>query len=149
MLQDHLFEGVRSWSLPAHLDMVSGWSASCRVPDDPMSCRTDLALPGGRLAVRGIAPIPKTPLPYAWTDLTYLLHAAGVTWRYFVANGSQPDCDDDGRCSVPPCIRTPTTPDIWNPLPGFETVRADGQLNEHATGVELLHRRGGSGRSRR
>ena len=32
VLQDHMFEGVRSWSEPAHLDMVSGWSARCAVP---------------------------------------------------------------------------------------------------------------------
>src|SRR3989442_1623408 len=29
MLQDHMFESVTSWSLPAHLYMVSGWSARC------------------------------------------------------------------------------------------------------------------------
>ena len=35
VLQDHLFEGVRSWSLPSHLDLVSGWSARCTDPNDP------------------------------------------------------------------------------------------------------------------
>src|SRR5262252_11010553 len=29
VLDDHMFEAVRSWSLPAHLYMVSGWSARC------------------------------------------------------------------------------------------------------------------------
>ena len=28
-LQDHMFEPTASWSLPAHLFMVSGWSARC------------------------------------------------------------------------------------------------------------------------
>ncbi len=128
VLQDHLFEGVRSWSLPAHLDMVSGWSASCRVPDDPMSCRTDLALPA-EVTGQGYHAHPEDPTPYAWTDLTYLLHAAGVSWKYFVANGSQPDCDDDGMF-CPPVHQDSATPDIWNPLPGFGTVHADGQLND-------------------
>jgi hypothetical protein len=32
---------------------------------------------------------------YAWTDLTYLLHKSHVSWAYYVANGTQPDCDDD------------------------------------------------------
>ena len=128
VLQDHLFEGVRSWSLPAHLDMVSGWSASCRIPDDPMSCQTDLALPAD-VSGHGYRAHPEDPTPYAWTDLTYLLHAEGVSWRYFVANGSQPDCDDDGMF-CPAVQQDSATPDIWNPLPGFETVRADGQLND-------------------
>src|SRR5207342_2878906 len=39
-LQDHLFSGEDSWSLPNHLDMVSGWSAACTSPTDPMSCRS-------------------------------------------------------------------------------------------------------------
>ena len=29
VLQDHMFESDASWSLPAHLFMVSGWSAKC------------------------------------------------------------------------------------------------------------------------
>src|SRR6266516_7271644 len=29
VLQDHMFESARSWSLPSHLLMVSGWSAQC------------------------------------------------------------------------------------------------------------------------
>ena len=42
-----------------------------------------------------------------------------------MANGSQPDCDDDGMF-CPAVHQDSATPDIWNPLPGFETVRADG-----------------------
>jgi phospholipase C len=116
VLQDHMFEGVRSWSLPAHLDMVSGWSARC-VPDDPMSCRTNI----GRVAR------PGSETPYAWTDLTYLLHSAGVSWGYFVASGTQPDCAS-GQVICPAKPQRAQTPDIWNPLPGFETVRENDQL---------------------
>ncbi len=128
VLQDHLFEGVRSWSLPAHLDMVSGWSASCAVTDDPMSCRTDLSMPAD-VSGQGYRAHPEDPTPYAWTDLTYLMHAEGVSWRYFVANGSQPDCENDGMF-CPAVHQDSATPDIWNPLPGFETVHADRQLND-------------------
>ena len=45
VLQDHMFEPVRSWSLPAHLFLVSGWSAICQDPKDPMSCTTATAEP--------------------------------------------------------------------------------------------------------
>ena len=32
VLQDHMFEPNASWSLPAALFMVSGWSATCTKP---------------------------------------------------------------------------------------------------------------------
>jgi phospholipase C len=41
-----MFEPNASWSLPAHLFMVSGWSAKCSNPDNPMSCTTALQNPG-------------------------------------------------------------------------------------------------------
>src|SRR5689334_12585562 len=40
VLNDHLFQSNASWSFPQHLYMVSGWSAQCSTPDDPMSCKT-------------------------------------------------------------------------------------------------------------
>ena len=41
VLQDHLFEPIASWSLPAHLWLVSEWSARCLRPTDPFSCKTE------------------------------------------------------------------------------------------------------------
>jgi phospholipase C len=38
VLQDHMFEPVASWSLPAHLYLVSEWSATCKNAS-PRSCR--------------------------------------------------------------------------------------------------------------
>jgi|GEM_PF-5196746 len=38
VLQDHLFEPIASWGLPAHLFTVSAWSAKCSVPRKPSSC---------------------------------------------------------------------------------------------------------------
>ena len=45
VLQDHMFESVASWSVPAHLYLVSGWSAVCTNSFDPMSCRSNLRTP--------------------------------------------------------------------------------------------------------
>src|SRR6202043_2599720 len=42
VLQDHLFEPNRSWSLPAHLFLVSEWSAFCTQADNPSSCVNSL-----------------------------------------------------------------------------------------------------------
>jgi phospholipase C len=36
-LNDHMFEPVQSWSLPAHLYLVSGWAAECKNAN-PFSC---------------------------------------------------------------------------------------------------------------
>jgi phospholipase C len=131
VLQDHMFEPNASWSLPAHLFLVSEWSARCR-DSQPDSCKNALQLPAlppdfgvqARLA-RHLSPYP--PPDYAWTDLTYLLHRAGVSWGYFVSGGLQPDCTDDAFACAP-LPQSSRTPGIWNPLPYFETVREDHQV---------------------
>jgi phospholipase C len=180
-LQDHLFASNASWSLPAHLFLVSGWSARCTRRNDPASCRGDIQLSGfhtsqiagqGRGAVvrPGLRPLtrclaahgvphrgwgldlhdpampralaacrslaPPTVIHrlapdanYAWTDLTYLLHRAGVSWRYYVHGGLQPDCaNGDANCT--PARQSARTPEIWNPLPSFTTVKQDRQVGD-------------------
>ena len=127
VLQDHMFEPNASWSLPAHLFMVSEWSAKCSVPGDPMSCVNALQTPG-QTGKRGSGANPN----YAWTDLTYLLHKNSISWKYYVAQGTQPDCEDDqATCAAQP--QTVGTPEIWNPLPWFTTVKQDGQLGNIQT----------------
>jgi phospholipase C len=118
VLQDQMFEPNASWSLPEHLFMVSEWSAHCTVPGDPMSCVNALQNPGST--------------NYAWTDLTYLLYKNSISWKYYVAQGTQPDCEDDqATCAALP--QTVGTPEIWNPLPWFTTVKQDGQLGNIQT----------------
>jgi phospholipase C len=119
VLQDRMFEPVASWSLPQHLYMVSGWSATCRNAD-PMSCHSAIREPTGRT---------RRPQPprYPWTDLTWLLDRNGVSWGYYVEPGDQPDCADDAMLCLPR-RQDSGTPGIWNPLPKFDDVRADGQL---------------------
>ncbi len=127
VLQDHMFQSDLSWSLPSHLYMVSGWSAACSKPHDPMSCVSrdrNVGLPPAWVGPTGTP--PKGP-DFAWTDITYLLHKAGVSWGYYVFPGTQPDCEDDKvTCKALP--QNAQTPGIWNPLPYFDTVRQDGQL---------------------
>ena len=118
VLQDRMFEPNASWSLPAHLYTVSGWSARCSDPADPESCVSNINNPG--------LPNATNPTPYAWTDLTSLLHAHGVSWGYYLDQGYQPDCADDG-ISCTPAPQRLSVPGIWNPLPGFGDVSQDGQ----------------------
>jgi phospholipase C len=119
VLADHMFEPDSSWSLPAHLFMVSGWSAKCTNPSDPMSCVSDIKQPG--------LPTVANPRPYAWTDLTYLLYKSNVSWAYYLREGSAPDCADNAMTCTPGQQSAPV-PSIWNPLPGFGDVTADGQV---------------------
>jgi phospholipase C len=182
VLQDHMFEPVDSWSLPAHLYLVSGWSAHC-TSTNPDSCTNDpeqaaaaaqgLSLkdlpPAFRscMAAHGVTKLSSTSVTdpkviaageaclrylthaqlqlllgnggdeaaqlglYSWTDLTYLLHKAGVSWAYYVQRGIQPDCDDNPdqtAAGCAPVAQGALTPSIWNPLPSFTDVKDDGQL---------------------
>lgn len=135
VLQDHMFESNASWSLPAHLFTVSGWSAKCDVPRDPMSCHNALGEPdrppdSGRARRHYLKTGSRLPPPdYAWTDLTYLLHKDGVSWAYYLSKGTQPDCGD-GEMFCRHIMQDASTPGIWNPLPYFDTVRQDGQLHD-------------------
>jgi phospholipase C len=122
VLQDNMFEPNASWSLPEHLYQVSEWSAFCTNPLEPYSCTNALQSPNAPGAA-----LSTTPL-YAWTDLTYLLHAYGVSWAYYVFKGTEPDCENDSAMTCAPVAQGPTTPGIWNPLPHFTDVQQDGQL---------------------
>jgi phospholipase C len=184
VLQDHMFEPVDSWSLPAHLYLVSGWSAHC-TSTNPDSCTNDpeqaaAAAQGLSLkdlpaafrscmAAHGVTKLTSTSITdpkviaageaclgyltpaqlqlllgnggdeaaqlglYSWTDLTYLLHKAGVSWAYYVQSGIQPDCDDNPdqtAAGCAPVAQGAKTPSIWNPLPSFTDVKADRQLGD-------------------
>jgi phospholipase C len=119
VLQDAMFAPTDSWTLPAHLFLVSGWAADCSDPNDPMSCESDLFLdePGDQHRY-GRPPV------YAWTDITWLLHRAGVSWAYYTGPGT---------CIDPPCHVEPgpegKTPSGKNPLPGFTDVHETDQLD--------------------
>ena len=134
VLQDHMFEPNASWSFPAHLFLVSEWSAYCTQHDNPSSCRNELDSPGNPPDNGGTPPQPI----YAWTDLTYLLHKDGVSWGYYVVPGSEPDCENDAALTCAPVAQNSKTPGIWNPLPYFDTVRQDGQLR-NIQGVENFY----------
>jgi phospholipase C len=128
VLQDHMFQPNTSWSLPAHLFTVSEWSAICAShdPEDCTSSNNPAAPPD--YTSHGTHPKRKPPI-YAWTDLTYLMHRAGVSWRYYVFNGTEPDCANDALLTCPPVRQKATTPGIWNPLLRFDTVRNNHQLS--------------------
>jgi phospholipase C len=141
-LQDHLFEPNASWSLPEHLFLVSEWSARCADAGDPKSCVNALQNPnnpqppastgGNGTRTRRTANASPSPRPvaslYAWTDLTWLMGRDHVSWKYYVAPGTEPDCEDAGQQTCVQRKQSAGTPGIWNPLPFFTDVKQDHQL---------------------
>jgi phospholipase C len=126
VLQDRMFAPTDSWTLPAHLFLVSAWSAACPDPKDPMSCRTDinLAVPRWRWDY-GEDPI------YAWTPITWLLDEHAVSWRYYVGNDTcqDPPCPDTGRQAYGTSYNR-------NPLPGFTTSKPTDGYTENVRPVD-------------
>ncbi len=130
VLQDHMFEPNWGPTMESHLYMVSAWSAVC-ADNSPLSCVTNL----GTLDELD----PDTPGPpdpdFRWTDITYLLHRYGVSWRYYISPHTLPDCDDGEGDAIPGCdegesdeARHVGTPEYRNPLPDFATVHEDSEL---------------------
>jgi phospholipase C len=114
VLQERMFAPADSWTLPAHLYLMSGWSAVCSDPHDVATCRSnvDLKEPGEAWHYR------QDPI-YGWTDVTRLLDDAGVSWGFFIGRGT---------CWDPPCEprEGADTSPTRNPLPGFVASRASG-----------------------
>ena len=116
VLQDHMFAPADSWTLPAHLFLYSAWAAKCKDPRDPMSCESDLAQEDVLTRLRRGVSKPT----YAWTDITYLLHEAGVSWASYVG---------EEVCEDPPCGGKVGPPPAQNVLPGFTTVIENEQVD--------------------
>lgn len=51
-----------------------------------------------------------------------------MNWGYYVVSGTEPDCENGAAVTCAPVAQKSSTPGIWNPLPWFDTVKADHQL---------------------
>ena len=107
----HVVEPARP---PLHRERVGGQVPRARAHDVPVEHRPVLRRSGPALRL---------------DDLTYLLHLSGVSWKYYLGEGKEPDCDQSAGTCVPVKME-PTVPSVWNPLPRFETVRDDRQLDD-------------------
>jgi phospholipase C len=116
VLQDNMFESSATSSAVSHNYMVSAWSAVCpRRDPNPLACVGTIAPPGHNAV-------------FHWTDVTYLLARAGVSWRYYLYVGGEPDCLNDETLVCEPQLQNVSTKSIWNPLRRFADVKEDGQL---------------------
>jgi phospholipase C len=121
VLQDRMFAPTDSWTIPAHLYLISAWSARCPDLDEVASCVTDLAQPH-----QGWGPRSGGPRPYLWADITWLLYNNDVEWAYYVApNTCVEDTEDE------PCLERPERATAFGktPLIGFKTVEQTGQID--------------------
>jgi phospholipase C len=105
-----------------------------------MSCKTDLVNPDADgqpqnnsaealLGLLTVSDKDDATGDYAWTDITYLLHKYHVSWRYYLTQGTEPDCANGAMT----CTQVPQkvkTPEIWNPLPDFTDVHQDNQIGD-------------------
>jgi phospholipase C len=116
VLQDQLYESVRTWSWPAHIELTSEWVATCKNPLKALSCKTTLLPP---------PPKKQKHISFPWVNLFQLLDLQGVSWKYYLQAGYEPDCED-GEMSCAPAVQKPGQPSIWNPTPLYSTVQAAG-----------------------
>jgi uncharacterized protein (TIGR03437 family) len=93
VLQDHLFESVQSYSLPAHLYMLAAQS-------------------GGYTGQQAY------PSSFSFPEITELLVSGKVTWNYYVNPGKAPGLADGTDIDADETVYT-----FWNPLPAFPAVK--------------------------
>ena len=128
VLQDEMFAPTNAYSLPEHLFLLSNWSAYCSQPNNVNSC-TSSFLTG-----------PPVGGAYAWTDITWLLHAANVPWKYYVFTGNSADVINPGEDDPVHGIyvhQDATIGSQWNPLPAFSDVTQDKQLGRDVNGTQF------------
>ena len=111
VLQDHMFSDQRGWSANVHDYMASEWSANCSNPKVTSTCVTtpDIAFPNANSV-------------FPWVSLYELLDRNSVSWKYYLGEGSEPDCEDDAMTCAPE-PQTAGVPDFWNPAPFFAYVK--------------------------
>ena len=117
VLQDQLYESVRGASPAAHLDLTSEWVATCKTPTNVATCVTTLS---PQEVANG-----STKVLYPWVNLFQLMDINGVSWKYYLGTGQEPDCDDS-EMTCEPAYQANGILGYWNPAPGFAWVEAQG-----------------------
>jgi phospholipase C len=123
VLQDHMFESVASYSLPAHLYMLAAQS-------------------GGY--VNGAK--QTKPSTYNFPEITELLTNGKIDWKYYVTSGNEPDTED--AHVVGSNSQEQQDPDkytLWNPLPAFPAVQNNPVQRSRLQGTSQFYQDAASG----
>lgn len=115
VLQDRMFEDERAWSMSAHLGLTSQWVATCTDNTNVATCTT---------ASQGLPPAGGS-IAYPWVNMFQLMDINDVSWKYYLGVGKEPDCDD-GEMDCEPALQGNGVLSLWNPVPGFAWVVAQG-----------------------
>jgi phospholipase C len=78
----------------------------------------------------------KKPNNFPWVNLFQLLDVNGVSWKYYLGQGGEPDCDDDSAMDCNPLPQNPAVPSLFNPAPAFGWVK---QQNANQPGYLAAH----------
>jgi len=110
-LNDAMFPGVRGWSGAVHLEMSSEWSATCTNQTVTSTCKTNPNPPAATNATE-----------YPWASLFQFLDGQGVSWKWYLGVGPEPDCSgEDETCN--PSELLAEVYSYWNPAPGYAYVK--------------------------
>jgi len=106
LLHDAMFPGIRSWSTPSHVDLTTEWFANCSKKGALDTCRS----------VSGFndPAFPPNPAQWPWVSMFELLDMHGVSWKYYLTNGADPDCDD-AEYTCEPTVKIQSPGPVWNP----------------------------------
>jgi phospholipase C len=120
VLQDNMFEAVRDWSFPSHLDLTSEWSAVCSDSTQALTCVTEHVNK------------PTRTTQFPWVTLFQLLDLHRVSWKYYLGDGTEPDCED-GDMDCAPQVQAAGVGSFWNPAPLYIYIKQQGAayLAEH------------------
>jgi phospholipase C len=120
VLQDHLFSGWRSWSFPNHVELTSEWVAKCTNSKDAQTCETAASLPYVNVPGK-----PPNPPEFPWVNLFQLLDKHQATWKWYIADGDEPDCED-GAMTCAPQPQSHYSLSGWNPALYYTYVKKQG-----------------------
>ncbi len=108
VLQDRMFQPAKSYSLPSHLYMVSGWSANCSSTPYVTEIRNiaNGQVPTGETQKFNPFPVTKPGAAlepneqrYRWNNIADLLTSKSVDWGYFLGENFKTSCTScDANC---------------------------------------------------
>ncbi|MBI3849504.1 MAG: alkaline phosphatase family protein [Verrucomicrobia bacterium] len=114
VLQDHFFESVASYSLPAHLYILAAQSGGFVTPRFSLKSTFSGRFRGG------------TPKEFTFPQITESLTSGKIDWKYYVTSGKLPDTEDAHVVgSQSDQEQSPHRFSHWNPLPRFPKVMKD------------------------
>ena len=87
-------------------------------------------------------PTGSTELP--WVNMFQLFDTTGVSWRWYLGQGSTPDCND-GEADCPPQLQNNGVQNFWNPAQYFTYVKTKilgdpNYLNTQVPNIDQFYR---------